>query len=204
MSKRTNLESRIASADALIFDCDGTLVDTVELYCRAWQAGFADSGYAMARSWYLQRAGMSEHALLDAYEQLAGRALDQTRIIRVMRAAFRSGIESVTEIQEVAKIVRQNFQDKPMAVASGGPREVVESCLRAANLRKYFDVVVTIDDVAAPKPAPDLFLFSADRLGVRPAGCLVFEDSSQGLEAAHRAGMSAIDIAAIRNTAGTS
>ena len=81
-----------------------------------------------------------------------------------------------------------------MAVASGGPGAVVRPSLAAVGLLAVFDTVVTIEDVGRPKPAPDLFVEAAARLGVRTQDCLVLEDSPQGLQAARAAGMTAVDV----------
>ena len=81
-----------------------------------------------------------------------------------------------------------------MAVASGGIRRIVTQTLEAAGLSALFPVVVTADDVAHGKPAPDIFLLAAERLGVAPSACVVYEDGDLGLEAAQRAGMRAVDV----------
>jgi len=85
----------------------------------------------------------------------------------------------------------------PMAVATGGRRAVFTATLRATGLGWLFDAVVTIDEVRHGKPAPDLFLLAAERLGVVPCDCVVYEDSLQGLRAAQVAGMTAIDVTVV-------
>ena len=82
----------------------------------------------------------------------------------------------------------------PCAVASGGPRDVVNHSLRLAGLGGYFRAIVTADDVVHGKPSPDMFLLAAERLGVEPEHCLVFEDGNSGMEAAKAAGMQAVFI----------
>ena len=103
----------------------------------------------------------------------------------------------VREIELIAGVARRNQHHLPMAVASGGPAAIVVPSLKAAALLPLFDAIVTFDDVGRAKPEPDLFLEAARRLSVRPAGCLVFEDSREGIEAARRAGMRSIDVIAI-------
>ncbi len=88
-----------------------------------------------------------------------------------------------------------------MAVASNGPRFVVESIIDAIKLRSLFNTIVTLDDVLVGKPAPDLFKLAAKRMGVAPVECIVFEDSDTGLEAARRARMRWIDVRILRHTA---
>nr|WP_294530931.1 HAD family phosphatase [uncultured Rhodopila sp.] len=180
--------------EALIFDCDGTLVDTPPVYARAWAAGLRSSGREMAPEWYLARAGMSEHVLMNEFEALEGVVLDRKEVVDLMRAAFLAELAGLREIDAIAAIARQNRGRRPMAVASGGSRAIVTATLQATGLTAIFDTIVTIDDVGRAKPAPDLFLEAAKRLGIPAAGCLVFEDSREGLEAAKSAGMRAIDV----------
>ncbi|MHA7776804.1 HAD family hydrolase [Roseibium sp. M-1] len=189
-----SLDALLTAAKALIFDCDGTLVETPTLYAGAWRDAFGAVGHSMDPAWYHERAGMSEDVLLDDYEAEHGVTLDRARAVLEMRSAVLKRMHEVSEIERISAIARR-FQGRlPMAVASGGPREVVLASLKQTSLLPLFDTVVTIDDVARPKPAPDLFLEAANRLEVDPESCLVFEDSPQGLEAAANAGMKAVDV----------
>lgn len=186
-----------AGVEALIFDCDGTLVDTLPIYAGAWAHGFQPSGQAMARDWYLERAGHSEHALMDQFDADHGVTVDREQVISLMRQRFLMDIAAVQEITAVASLARAHQASLPMAVASGGSRQIVSACLEATGLTKLFATIVTIEDVSRPKPAPDLFLEAARRLKIEPSKCCVFEDSPQGMEAALNAGMHAIDVRAV-------
>lgn len=191
---RRELEAALTRARALIFDCDGTLVDTPPVYARAWAAGLRLSGIEMPIPWYMARAGMSEYRLMDAFEEEHGVRLPRDEVVRQMRAAFVEGLSDLREIQPVAGIARLYHGQRPMAVASGGSRAIVTATLEATKLRPLFDTVVTVDDVAHGKPEPDLFLEAARRLGTAPAECLVFEDTHDGLLAAERAGTPGFNI----------
>lgn len=180
--------------EAVIFDCDGTLVHTPPIFADAWSAGFSLSGQVMNQPWYLERAGMSEGVLMDAFEREFDVVLDRESVVATMRSHFLGNIHNLREVRTVAATVRRLAGLRPMAVASGGSREIVTATLQATGLWGYFDSIITIDDVPAPKPEPDLFLKAAGLLGIRPSRCVVFEDSEQGLEAARRAGMSVIDV----------
>jgi beta-phosphoglucomutase-like phosphatase (HAD superfamily) len=189
-----SLDELLGEAKALIFDCDGTLVETPTLYASAWQDAFDAAGHRMDPAWYHARAGMSEDVLLDDYEAEFGVTLDRHLAVREMRSAVLKRMHEVSEIERIGAIARRFHGALPMAVASGGPKQVVLASLRQTGLLPLFDTVVTIDDVARPKPAPDLFLEAALRLKVDPANCLVFEDSPQGLQAAANAGMPVVDV----------
>jgi beta-phosphoglucomutase-like phosphatase (HAD superfamily) len=192
-----DLNALPADIEAIIFDCDGTLVDTSPVYSLAWAAGLRSSGKEMAAGWYRVRAGMSENVLMDTFEAENGVRLDRETVVAIMRAAFLEEVMQVREIELIANVARRNQRHLPMAVASGGPAAIVLPSLKAAALLPLFDAIVTFDDVGRAKPEPDIFLEAARRLSVRPAGCLVFEDSREGIEAAMRAGMPSIDVAAI-------
>ena len=193
----TDIDALLAKAGALIFDCDGTLIETASLYARAWASGFALSGKTMSVDWYNARAGLSEHVLMDAFEAQHLVKLDQEATVTKMRETFLKEVVLLREIAVVAEIARRNHGERPMAVASGGPAAIVEPSLKATRLHGLFDIVVTLDDVGRAKPEPDLFLEAARRLGVPPERCLVFEDSLQGIEAARQAGMHVVDVAGL-------
>nr|WP_294517161.1 HAD family phosphatase [uncultured Rhodopila sp.] len=192
-----DLTTLLAQAGAIIFDCDGTLVNTPPIYARAWMAGLRCSGRAITAEWYLARAGMSEYVLMDAFEAETGLRLDRQQVVATMRAVFFEALPELQEIAAVTRIARDKHGRLPMAVASGGPKAIVRPTLEVTGLSGLFDTVVTIEDVGHAKPAPDLFLEAARRLGVPPARVLVFEDTREGLEAAGRAGMQALDVADI-------
>lgn len=182
-----------ADIRAIIFDCDGTLVNTLPNYADAWMQGFRISGRDMMRDWYFVRAGHSEHALMDLFEAEQDVKLDRDAVIKVMREHFLQNVASVGEVQAITAVARHNQRRLPMAVASGGSRQIVTATLEATGLTPLFDTIVTINDVARAKPEPDLFLEAARRLGIVAADCVVFEDSPEDMEAANRAGMRCID-----------
>ena len=178
----------------LIFDCDGTLVDSAPLYARAWGAGFAVSGAVMADDWYHDRKGLSEHVLMESFEEASGLTLDRSATIATMREAFLAKLTVLREIRAIGDIARAAKGIMPLAVASGGPRAIVEPSLEHTGLAELFAAIVTLDDVGAPKPQPDLFLEAARRLKLEPTACLVLEDSPIGFEAAEAAGMRWLDV----------
>jgi len=188
---------------ALIFDCDGTLADTAPVHFLALEGAFADIGHAISRDWYFQRLGLSRNDLFAAYREAHGVTFDEDALAARCHRLFHENLHAVQEIAFVAAIARENAGRRPMSVASGGQRPIVEATLEAIRLRPLFDHVVTVEEVARGKPSPELFLLAAERMAVDPAECLVFEDSPEGMEAAARAGMRAVDVRPHRSGAST-
>jgi len=184
-----------AGAKALVFDCDGTLVFSHPLYLTGWREAFSRHAETeLEPDWFMQRGGLSESLLLDAFEEEHGRKVDREAVARTMRGHVLSRIGELKENGPVVGLVRRYYGELPLAVASSGSREVVEASLRQAGVLPLFDAVVTVEDIEHPKPAPDIYLAAAKKLGVAPAECVVLEDSAQGMEAARRAGMTVIDV----------
>ena len=179
--------------DGLIFDCDGTLVDTAPAHYYALQEGLKSLGLSMDAAWYYDRVGLTPAALFDAFEGVVG-PFDRQRVSAEYTVAFQQGLSRLREVEAIAAIAREWKGKVPMAVASNGTRGNVQTTLRETGLLELFDTVVVAEDVAAGKPAPDVFLEAARRMGVWPERCVVFEDSDEGLEAARRAGMDGRDI----------
>ena len=179
---------------ALIFDCDGTLADTLSVHCQTWQAAFRKFEAELPEAWYYERTGFSALKLIQAFNLSFGYTIDENMVDAERQQQFSDLIDQVQEVEAVAAIARANHGKVPMAVASNGTRAVVEPTIEAIRLRSLFHTIVTLDDVTAGKPAPDLFLLAAERMGVAPDECIVYEDSDSGLEAARRAGMRWIDV----------
>lgn len=182
------------SFSALIFDCDGTLVDTPPAHLRALQKALEPLQLTMAPKWYYERGGLTPKALWDQYEALQGKAVARESITERYNEFFRQGLDELEEIRVVADIARAWHGRVPMSIASNGRRVNVEATLKATKLLRLFDHVVAAEDVKHGKPEPDVFLEAARLMNVTPADCIVFEDSDEGLDAARRAGMRSIDI----------
>ena len=184
---------------ALIFDCDGTLVDSAPAHLRSLQAAFKPLGLTVPPEWYGARHGLGPDALIDEYEaEFEPAPIDRKALFERNNIAYRLGIPLIQEIAFVADVARAWHGRVPMAVASNGVCANVEATLRATNLLQLFDYIITSEDVERGKPAPDVYLEAARRMKVEPPLCVVFEDSDEGLEAAGRAGMRAFDIRAER------
>jgi len=179
---------------ALIFDCDGTLADSMPIYHRAWRAALRAHGATFDFTWeiFMSRAGVSTEGTVTALNQEFGTELDAAKIEEHQFSEYARLIEDVKPFPEVVAVARAHFGKVPMAVASGGARHLVERTLELIGVRELFDAVVVAADVPRGKPHPDIFLHAAKLLGVRPERCLVFEDGQPGIVAAERAGMQTV------------
>lgn len=177
-----------------IFDCDGTLADTMQLHFVAWRQALRASGAPFVFDWqlFLSRAGMTQYRTVEELNRQFGCSLDPAVVADAQYANFWKLIERVTPIHEVVAFAREVAATSPVAVASGGERNAVERTLAVLGIRELFPVVVVAADVTHGKPAPDLFLLAAERMRVQPDQCLVIEDSELGIAAAHAAGMGAV------------
>ena len=179
---------------ALIFDCDGTLADTMPNHFKAWAASLQSFGADLTEENFYRMGGWPNTAIIDDLNREFGYGLDQDQTQEDKERRYLEMLHTVTEIKAVADIARAHHGQVPMAVASSGNGHVVHQTLTSTGLIALFDVIVTADDVTHGKPAPDLFLLAAERLGMAPADCIVYEDGDPGLEAARRAEMRAVDI----------
>ncbi|KAB2639153.1 MAG: HAD family phosphatase [Verrucomicrobia bacterium] len=182
--------------EAVIFDCDGTLVDSMPAHFDAWCDALSVYGASgvLREDVFFAMGGRSSHDIVVEINALYGLKLDPEAIALVKRESYFKRLASVTLIDEVAAFAQSLRGRVPMAIASGSNHRVVEKTLQLLGVSDWFDEVVTAEDVAEGKPAPDVFLHAANLLGVAPHKCLVLEDAPPGILAAQRAGMQVIAI----------
>jgi len=184
----TILEQWLEEAEALVFDCDGTLVDTMPTHYEAWRSTLAEWNCAFPEALFYQLGGMPARRIIAKLNHEQGLSMPVEETAHAKEDRFLELSDSLQVIDPAAQIARRFFGRKPMAVASGGLRRVVMHALEAAEVTSLFPVVVTSDDVEHGKPAPDTYLLAAERLGVRPERCVIFEDADTGIAAAEAAG----------------
>lgn len=174
-----------------IFDCDGTLADTMPLHFRAWREALASAGASFEFSWelFVSRAGMSlEGTVLELSSQF-GVPLDPVVVASTHRSVYAELESGVVAVPGVVEFAREVSLFAPVAVASGSIRRNVLRSLESIGIADLFSIVITPEDVTHCKPDPEMFLLAASRMGVAPTDCLVLEDGELGMEAARRAGM---------------
>jgi len=179
---------------ALIFDCDGTLADTMPLHWQAWQEIVRRYGLDFSEERFYELGGVPSRDILKMLSTEQQRPLDPLSASREKEAAYMLFLAQVRPIEPVAKIVRENAGKLPMAVASGGSQPHINEVLEHLGLLQYFKAVVTSENVKRQKPAPDIFLEAARQLGVEPQFCRAYEDTDLGLQAIRAAGMEAVDV----------
>ena len=179
-----------------IFDCDGTLADTMPLHYLAWRETLDALGLhdVFPESQFYAWGGTPAKEILERLNVLHGLTLDASQVAHEKEVNYYCLIPQVQPIPAVVEEARRLYGQCPLAVASGGARFVVEETLKILGLRELFIAVTTSDDVEYGKPAPDVFLRAAERMAVPPTACVVYEDAPAGFEAARRAGMKAVDI----------
>jgi beta-phosphoglucomutase-like phosphatase (HAD superfamily) len=178
----------------LIFDCDGTLVDSMPLHMRAWEHVITRQGGAWDYEFFFSRKGKPEEDIVVEYNRGFERFFDPVSTVKTKHEYFYSRLEELKPIPHVVEIACKHQGVLPMAVASGGTRRTVDLELETLQIKDLFGVILTADDDFTPKPAPDIFLEAARRMKVPPEYCQVFEDGDLGLEGARIAGMLATDI----------
>ncbi|WP_043588299.1 HAD family hydrolase [Geminisphaera colitermitum] len=182
---------------AYIFDCDGTLADTMPAHHRSWARVAAEAGNALSRELFHTWGGRSCREIVDTINQLWNLNLDANETMERRDRYFcelldEGGISPIAPVVAIARNLHE--RGRPIAVASGGRHSIVRPTLAAVGVDDLFDVVVCAGDYERGKPHPDAFLVAATRLGIAPGECLVFEDSAAGIQAARAAGMACVVI----------
>jgi len=178
---------------SLIFDCDGVLVDSEQLSCMAWLPVLARQCLHAELSDIEPFVGRSDRALLEHFRSRTERPLPDQLIAEREREYFELAagqVRAFPGLVEALDVLRE--RRARLAVASSGRPEKIRFNLSQAGLTEYFEVVCSVTQVPRGKPAPDVFLEAAAKLGVRPESCVVIEDSLFGIQAARAAEMTAV------------
>jgi beta-phosphoglucomutase family hydrolase len=178
----------------LIFDCDGTLADTMPLHWHAWQIVTQRHGLHFPEDRFYSFGGVPTRDILKMLAQEQGRSLDHIAVAHEKEEAYLPLMSRIGPVHEVVEIAKANLGKIPMAVASGGSQKIIGMVLDHLKIRHLFDAVVTSEMVKNQKPAPDIFLEAAKRIGVEPKFCRAYEDTELGLTAIRAAGMEAVDV----------
>lgn len=183
-----------ARTEALIFDVDGTLLDTMAVHFQAWRETLADYGIDLDSEHFDRIAGQTSADIVHILNSETNAALDPDEVSRAKDQAFVRHIPLIQPVDAVRRIAEEYAPRLPLGLATNEHFGVANIVMRSSGLAPLFQAMVTADEVENPKPAPDIFLECAKRLGVEPGRCHVFEDSRYGIEAARAAGMTVTDV----------
>ena len=183
-----------AHIKGLVFDCDGTLADTMPMHWRAWQVIAKKYKLHFPQDRFYALGGVPSRDILKMLAEEQGVTLDHIQAAHEKENAYLPLMAEVEPIHAVVEIARENFGKIPMAVASGGTLPIIEQVLTHLKILHLFGAVVTSEMVKNQKPAPDIFVEAARRIGVEPKFCRGYEDTDLGMQAIRSAGMDAVDV----------
>ncbi|HEV2292661.1 MAG TPA: HAD family phosphatase [Tepidisphaeraceae bacterium] len=178
----------------LVFDCDGTIADTMPAHYKAWVEALGEHGVEFPEALFYECGGMPTPKIVELLNERHGHNMPPMETALRKESLFERYIPQVMPIEPIVKVIREYDGKLPMAVATGGMRRICHKTLELLRLREKFAAIVTSEDVQHGKPAPDIYLQAARRLGVAPALCMAFEDATPGVQAAEAAGMAVIDV----------
>lgn len=183
---------------AYIFDCDGTLVDSMPIHFICWTEALKthEAPFEFTEDDFYHYAGVPEHETMRILNELHQSSVDPLKFLETKTSLFTRHIANIQRVHPVATLAEDAFHKLPIAVASGSEAPIVRACLNNTKLIHLFpdELIITPELVKRGKPSPDMFLLAAERMGVDPADCLVFEDGRSGIEAANAAGMESVFI----------
>lgn len=178
-----------------IFDCDGTLVDSMPLHFRAWTASFEHHGapWVWTEDEFYANAGVPDRVTTMELNERYGASIDPDSVHDWKLEWYSKHVPDLEPVHAVAELARKyHAEGRHVSVASGSDLSIVEPSLEVTGLRELFEIVITPALVEHGKPAPDMFLLAAEKMGVAPEDCLVFEDGQAGIDAANAAGMASV------------
>jgi beta-phosphoglucomutase-like phosphatase (HAD superfamily) len=179
----------------LIFDCDGTLAHTMPLHWRAWSAVTTRHGLYFPEDRFYSLGGVPTRDIARQLAAEQGRPdIDPIQFAHEKETEYFTHFQEIGPVEEVVAVARAHRGRIPMAVASGGSKSAITRVLTQLGIVDWFQAIVTNEDVVRQKPAPDIFLEAARRIGVPPHQCRAFEDTDLGMEAIRAAGMDAVDV----------
>jgi beta-phosphoglucomutase-like phosphatase (HAD superfamily) len=179
---------------AYLFDCDGTIVDSMPLHYIAWKSILAEWNCEFGEETFYAWGGMPVSEIISALNVRDGLSMPAEEVAKRKEALYFETLPELKAIPEVLEHIEFSYGQIPFAVVSGSTRDSVTSSLEALGLLEKFETLVCAGDYERSKPHPEPFLIAANRLGVSPEDCLVFEDTGMGIQAATAAGMASVKV----------
>jgi HAD superfamily hydrolase (TIGR01509 family) len=179
---------------AFLFDCDGTIADSMPLHFVAWKQALAEQGCVITEELFYAWGGRSVADVIGRLNERDGLAMPVEAVAERKEGLYYELLHELKAVPEVLEHIEASQGRIPFAVVSGSTRESVETTLRTLGLLERFDTLVCAGEYERGKPDPEPFLIAAKRLGVAPEDCLVFEDAEAGIESAKAAGMAWVKV----------
>lgn len=179
---------------AYLFDCDGTIADSMPVHYLAWQQALKEWGAVLPEDLFYAWGGRPVVDIIADLNERQGLAMPVEVVAARREVLFQELLPTISAVPGVLQHIDEAYRRIPFAVVSGSTRESVTASLRTLGLLEKFDVLVCAGDYARAKPDPAAFLLAAELLRVAPRSCLVFEDTDLGIQAADSAGMASVRV----------
>ncbi len=179
---------------AYLFDCDGTIADSMPLHYVAWKAALAEWKCEFGEELFYDWGGKPAAEIIAELNELQGLEMPVEAVAERKESLYYEMLPQLKVVPEVLEHIEAQEGVIPFAVVSGSSRDSVTASLSVLGLLDKFQAIVCAGDYQKSKPNPDAFLLAAERLGVAPEDCLVFEDTEMGIAAATAAGMASVKV----------
>lgn len=179
---------------AYLFDCDGTVADSMPLHYVAWRTALAEWHCPFSEELFYSWGGFPVAKIISLLNEKHHLQMPVEEVAHRKEQLYYDQLPQLQPVPEVLEHIEARHGQIPFAVVSGSTRDSVEASLRALNLLDKFETLVCAGDYRKSKPAPDAFLTAAERLSIEPQHCLVFEDTDMGIQAASAAGMASVRV----------
>lgn len=180
--------------DAYLFDCDGTIADSMPLHYLAWRTALAEWDCRFSEDLFYAWAGFPVAKIVSVLNEKHGLNMNIGEVARRKEELYLEALPTLRAVPEVLEHIHLQYGRIPLAVVSGSTRESVSASLYSLHLLDKFETLVCAGDYKEGKPDPEAFLIAAARLNVKPESCLVFEDGEFGIVAAEAAGMATVRV----------
>ena len=179
---------------AYLFDCDGTIADSMPLHYQAWKKALDEQNCTFSEQLFYDWGGVAVADVIRRLNEMQQLNMSVAEVSDRKESFYLKNLPQLKAIPEVVEHITANHGRIPFAVVSGSTRDSVQSSLTALNLLDRFETLVCAGDYKKGKPDPEAFLLAAEKLGVAPESCLVFEDADLGIQAATAAGMASVKV----------
>lgn len=188
------LNHDLDSYEALIFDLDGTLINSMPWHNQAWKETFAENGVHIDDQFLDETMGMASVRIVDIVNKRDGLELDPKTISKSKRARYLKNVEKVDVVKEVVEIVKRYHGVKPLGIITGSSHEVVDQLLPKLKIHHYFDSIICSDDTVAGKDSTEPYLLASKQLGISLEQSIFFDDGDVGLKGAKLSGMKVVHV----------